>query len=61
MLSCELLHGLTAAVFPLLQAQDARVVSDQPGQAGRLYTPTRTELFHGPWAEDAVLKYMRQG
>ncbi len=42
-----------------LQARDLRTISNEHGMQPSLYAPTRTELFHGKWVEDAVLKYTR--
>ena len=41
------------------QARDLRTFKSEQADVASMYAPTRTELFHGKWIEDAVLKYTR--
>ena len=41
------------------QAGDLRTFKSEQADVASMYAPTRTELFHGKWIEDAVLKYTR--
>lgn len=41
------------------QARDLRTFKSEHADVASMYAPTRSELFHGKWVEDAVLKYVR--
>lgn len=50
----DFINGLIAS-----QARDLRTFKSEHADVASMYAPTRTELFHGKWVEDAVLKYVR--